>query len=108
MHVTGMPNSPSLWVTARLRRTTDATDRETGRPRSRRVDGDREPMHGNGCGTSAGEQPGQVRGVLDQAGAGHTEREQALAWLDTERANLVAAVVAAADIGRDRVAVDLA
>jgi tetratricopeptide (TPR) repeat protein len=49
-----------------------------------------------------------VRGQGVPAEDGFAGREEALAWLDTERANLVAAVVAAANTGRDRVAVELA
>jgi tetratricopeptide (TPR) repeat protein len=49
-----------------------------------------------------------VRGQGVPAEDGFAGREEALAWLDTERANLIAAVVAAADTGRDRVAVELA
>jgi tetratricopeptide (TPR) repeat protein len=50
-----------------------------------------------------------VWGYTPPVGGRFARREQALAWLDTERANLVAAVVvAAADSGRDQVAVTLA
>ena len=41
-----------------------------------------------------------------QAPAGFAGRDDALAWLDAERPNLVAAVVLAASSGRDQVAVD--
>ena len=41
------------------------------------------------------------------APAGFAGRDDALAWLDAERPNLVAAVVLAASTGRDQVAVDL-
>ena len=46
-----------------------------------------------------------MRGV--QAAAGFAGRDDALAWLDAERPNLVAVVVSAAGTGRDQVAVGL-
>jgi TIR domain/Tetratricopeptide repeat/NB-ARC domain len=49
-----------------------------------------------------------VRGqTVPAVGGRFAGREQALAWLDVERTNLVATVVAAAATDRDRVAVDL-
>jgi tetratricopeptide (TPR) repeat protein len=49
-----------------------------------------------------------VRGQTVPVGGLFAGREQALAWLDVERANLVAAVTEAASTGRDRAAVVLA
>ena len=36
-----------------------------------------------------------------------TDRDDALAWLDAERPNLIAAVIMAADTGRDQIAMGL-